>query len=151
MSEKEKEAFLETPASAKHKKERIWQIFVPIGVICVVVLTALIFLIIRDAEGYAPGISSLAASATILVILPVMLIALINLAIIIALIYGMVKLRGAVRPLGSRLLKGLENARWKITNFSDASARALMTINEKAEMTNQAFRSLNKRLKDKRN
>ena len=150
MSEKDKEAFLETPASAKHKKERIWQIFVPIGVIFVVVLTALIFLISRDA-GYTPGISNFAASATILLILPVLLIALINLAIIIALIYGMVKLRGAVRPLGSRLLKGLENARWKISNFSDASARALMTINEKTEMTNQAFRSLNKRLNDKRN
>ena len=145
-----KEAFLETPASAQHKKERFWQIFVPIGLIFVVLLTALIFLIIRDGE-YAPGISNFAASATILVILPVLLIALINLAIIIALIYGMVKLRGAVRPLGSRLLKGLENARWKISNFSDASARALMTINEKAEMTNQAFRSLNKRLNDKRN
>ena len=145
-----KEAFLETPASAQHKKERFWQIFVPIGVIFVVLLTALIFLISRDGE-FAPGISNFAASATILVILPVLLIALINLAIIIALIYGMVKLRGAVRPLGSRLLMGLENARWKISNFSDASARALMAINEKAEMTNQAFRSLNKRLNDKRN
>ena len=151
MSETENDAFLQTPASAKHKKERIWQIFVPIGVICVVVLTALIFLIIQDARGYAPGISNFAASATILVILPVLLLALINLALIIALIYGMVKLRGAVRPLGSRLLKGLENARWKISNFSDAAARVLMTINEKAEMTNQALRSLNKRLNDKRN
>ena len=150
MSKKEQEAFLEPPASAKHKKERIWLIFVPFGVICVGVLRALIFLIIRD-QGFAPGISDFAASATILVILPVLLILLINLALIIALIYGMVKLRGAVRPLGSRLLKGLENARWKISNFSDAAARVLMTLNEKAEMTNQAFRSLNKRLNDKRN
>ena len=150
MSKKEQEAFLETAASAKHKKERIWQIFVPIGVICVVLLTALIFLISRD-QGFKPGISEFAASAAILVILPVLLIALINLAIIIALLYGMVKLRGAVRPLGSRLLKGLENARWNISKFADASARVLMTINEKAEMTNQAFRSLNKRLNDKRN
>lgn len=146
----EKEAFLETPASAQHKKERFWQIIFPIAVVSVVLLTALVFLISRDA-GYTPGISNFAASATILVILPVLLIALINLAIIIALIYGMVKLRGAVRPLGSRLLKGLESARWKISNISDASIQPLLAINEKAEMTSQAFRSLNKRLNDKRN
>jgi len=150
MSKKEKEAFLETPASAKHKKERIWQIFVPIALICVVVLAALIFLISRDGEFY-PGISEFGASAAILVILPVLPILLVNLAIICALIYGMSKLRVFVHPLGSRVLKALENARWKISNFSNASARALMTINEKVEMTNQAFRSLNKRLNDKRN
>ena len=150
MSKNEKEAFLNTPASAQHKKERFWQIIFPIAVVSVLFLTALIFLISRDGEFY-PGLSDFGASAAILVILPVLLIALINLAIIIALIYGMVKLRGAVRPLGSRILKGLESARWKINKFSDASIQPLMTINEKAEMTNQAFRSLNKRLNDKRN
>lgn len=150
MSKKEKEAFLETPASAQHKKERFWQIIFPIAVVGAVVLSALIFLISRNGKFY-PGLSEFSASATILLILPVLLILLVNLAIIIGLIYGMVKLRGFVRPLGSRLLKTLENARWKINNFSDTGARVLMTINEKTEMANQAFRSLNKRLNDKRN
>ena len=145
-----KEAFLETPASAQHKKERFWQIIFPIAVVSVLFLTALIFLISRDGEFY-PGISDFGASAAILVILPILPILLVNLAIICALIYGMVKLREAVRPLGSRLLKGLESARWKISNISDASIQPLLAINEKAEMTSQAFRSLNKRLNDKRN
>ena len=149
MSKNEKKAFLNTPASAQHKKERFWQIIFPIAVVSVVFLTVLIFLISRNGRFY-PGISDFGASAAILVILPILPILLVNLAIIIGLIYGMVKLRGAVRPLGSRLLKGLESARWKISNFADASVRPLMTINEKAEKTNQVFRSLNKRLNDKR-
>lgn len=150
MSKKEKEAFLETPASAQHKKERFWQIIFPIAVICVVVLAVLIFLISRDGKFY-PGISELGASAAILVILPILPILLVNLAIICALIYGMVKLRGVVRPLGSRVLKTLESARWKISNISDASIQPLLAINENGEKAKQAFRSLNKRLKDKRN
>lgn len=150
MEAKESTAYFETPAAKAHKQQRFWQIILPVVLFSALMLAGLVFLIIRNGR-FSPGVAEVSGAATVLVILPVLFIALINLAILIAIIYGLTKLKPVIPPAGLKVLQFMEKARWNIRKGADISVQPILGLNQNSEKVKQVVRSLNNRLFEKRN
>lgn len=150
MEAKETSSYFETPAVKAHKQERFWQIIFPVVLFSVLLLAGLVFLIIRNGR-FSPGVAEVSGAATVLVILPVLFIALINLILLIGIIYGFTKLKTVIPPAGLKALQFLEKTRWYIRKGADISVQPILSLNQNREKAKQVVRSLNTRLFDKRN
>lgn len=150
MQTKESSTYLETPAAKAHKQQRFWQVIFPVISISVLMLAGLIFLIVRNGR-FSPGVAEVSGAATVLVVLPVLFIALINLAILIAIIYGLTKLKPVIPRAGIKVLEFMEKARWSIRKGADISIQPILGLNQNSEKMKQVVRSLNNRLFEKRN
>lgn len=149
MELKETSGYFETPAAKAHKRQRFWQIIFPVAIFSTLVLAGLVLLIARNGR-FSPGISEVSGAATVLVILPVLFLSLINLAILVALIYGLMRLKGVI-PIGSlKVLQFMEKARWNIRKGADISVQPILSLKQNSEKVKQAVRSLNIRLISKR-
>ena len=113
MQTKESSTYLETPAAKAHKQQRFWQVIFPVISFSVLMLAGLVFLIVRNGR-FSPGVAEVSGAATVLVVLPVLFIALINLAILIGIIYGLTKLKPVIPRTGLKVLEFMEKARWNI-------------------------------------
>jgi len=149
MEKEDRNNYFETPSYQAHKQQRFWQILFPVGLFSVLMLVGLVFLIVRNGQ-FRPGISEVGGAATVIVILPVLFIALLQLVILGALIYGLYKLKLLIPRAGLKVLEGFEKARWHIRKGADISLQPIFTINENSEKTKQVLRSLQARLFDKR-
>ena len=149
MQQKESSSYFETPAAKAHKQQRFWQIIFPVVVFSVIMLAGLVFLIIRNGR-YSPGISEISGAAAVLIILPVLFIALVNLVLLVGIIYGLVKLKPMIPPKGLKVLQFMENARWNIRKGADISVQPILSLRQNSEKTKQFVRSLKTRLFDKR-
>ncbi len=150
MEAKESSTYFETPTAKAHKQQRFWQIIFPVISFSVLMLAGLVFLIIRNGR-FSPGVAEVSGAATVLVILPVLFIALINLVILIAIIYGLTKLKPVIPSVGLKVLQFMETARWNIRKGADISVQPILGLNQNNEKVRQVVRSLNQRLFDKRN
>ena len=150
MEPKESSTYFETPTAKTHKQQRFWQIIFPVISFSVLMLAGLVFLIIRNGR-FSPGVAEVSGAATVLVILPVLFIALINLVILIAIIYGLTKLKPVIPSVGLKVLQFMETARWNIRKGADISVQPILGLNQNHEKVRQVVRSLNQRLFDKRN
>lgn len=150
MEQRETYSYFETPAVSVHKKQRTWQIIFPVVLESVLLLAGLIFLIARNGR-FSPGISEISGAATVLIILPVLFTALIFLAILAAIIYGMVKLKAVIPTASLKVLQLMEKARWNIRKGADVSVQPILSLNQNSEKVKQVVRSLETRLFDKRN
>lgn len=150
MQTKESSTYLETPAAKAHKQQRFWQVIFPVISISVLMLAGLVFLIVRNGR-FSPGVAEVSGAATVLVVLPVLFIALINLAILIAIIYGLTKLKPVIPRVGIKVLEFMEKARWSIRKGADISVQPILGLNQNSEKMKQVVRSLNNRLFEKRN
>ena len=150
MEAKESSTYFETPTAKTHKQQRFWQIIFPGISFSVLMLAGLVFLIIRNGR-FSPGVAEVSGAATVLVILPVLFIALINLVILIGIIYGLTKLKPVISSVGLRVLQFMETARWNIRKGADISVQPILGLNQNNEKVRQVVRSLNQRLFDKRN
>lgn len=150
MEAKESSTYFETPTAKTHKQQRFWQIIFPVISFSVLMLAGLVFLIIRNGR-FSPGVAEVSGAATVLVILPVLFIALINLVILIAIIYGLTKLKPVIPSVGLKVLQFMETARWNIRKGADISVQPILGLNQNNEKVRQVVRSLNQRLFDKRN
>jgi hypothetical protein len=150
METKESGSYFETPAAKAHKQQRFWQIIFPVVLFSALMLAGLVFLVIRNRR-FSQGITEISGAAVVLVILPILLIALINLAILIGIIYGLSKLKPVIPPAGLKVLQFLEKARWHIRKGADISVQPILSLNQNSEKIKQAVRSLNTRLLEKRN
>jgi hypothetical protein len=122
----------------------------PVLLSALLVLAGLVFLIIRNGR-FSPGVAEVSGAATVLVILPVLFIALINLILLIGIIYGFIKLKAVIPPAGLKALQFLEKTRWYIRKGADISVQPILSLNQNREKAKQVVRSLNTRLFDKRN
>jgi len=150
MEKEESNNYFETPAAQQHKKQRFWQIIFPVALFSALLLTGLVFLIVRNGR-FSPGITEVSGVATVLIVLPVLLIALIKLIILVALIYGLTKLKSFIPGASLKILQTLEKARWHIHKGADMSVQPILSLNQNSEKAKQLLRSLNKRLFEKRN
>jgi len=150
MDQPENSHYFETPAAKTHEQERFWQILLPVILFSVLLLAGLVFLIIRNGR-FSPGVAEVSGAATVLVILPVLFFALIQLIILIAIIIGLTKLKALIPPAGIKVLQLLEKARWNIRKGADISVQPILSLNQNIEKVKQVARSLNTRLMAKRN
>ena len=145
MGKKESDNYFETPAAKAHKQQRFWQIIFPVIVFSALMVAALVFLVVRNGR-FSPGVAEVSGAATVLVILPVLFIALIFLVILIAIIYGLSKLKVVIPPAGLKVLQFLEKARWNIRKGADISVQPILSLRQNSERIKQVVRSLNTRL-----
>lgn len=150
MENEDHHNYFETPASQAHKQQRFWQILFPVGLVSVLLLVGLVFLIVRNGQ-FRPGITEVGGAATVLVILPMLFIALLQLVILGAIVFGLSKLKPLIPRAGLKILQGFEKARWHIRKGADISLQPIFTINENRVKAKQVLRSLQSRLFDKRN
>jgi len=150
MDQTENSHYFETQAAKTHEQERFWQILLPVILFSVLLLAGLVFLIIRNGR-FSPGVAEVSGAATVLVILPVLFFALIQLIILIAIIIGLTKLKALIPPAGIKVLQLLEKARWNIRKGADISVQPILSLNQNSEKVKQVARSLNTRLMAKRN
>lgn len=140
--------YFESPPLQAHKKQRFWQIIFPVVLFSLLLLTGLVFLIVRDGR-FSPGVEEIGGVATVLVILPILLIALLQLALLIAIIYGVSRLKTVISPTSAKILQFMEKARWNIRKGADISVQPILGYNQNGEKAKQVFRSLNTRLRKK--
>lgn len=150
MEKVESNNYFETPAAQEHKKQRFWQIIFPVALFSALLLAGLVFLIMRNGR-FSPGITEIGGVATVLIILPVLLIAFIHLIILGALIYGFLKLKSVIPGASLKILQTLEKARWHIHKGADMSVQPILSLNQNSEKAKQIVRSLKIRLFEKRN
>ena len=145
MAQKESDNYFETPAAKAHKQQRFWQILFPVFLFSALMLAGLVFLVVRNGR-FSPGVAEISGAATVLVILPVLFVALIILAILVGIIYGLSRLKMVIPPAGLKVLQFLEKARWGIRKGADISVQPILSLRQNNERIKQVVRSLNARL-----
>jgi hypothetical protein len=97
-----KSEWRQNPSYRKHKKQRFWQIFLPIGLGVVVILALAALIILTAAGGSEAGeISTWADTSLIWLILPVLLFAFIAAMVLFVLIYFVGRVMRVLPPYTS--------------------------------------------------
>ncbi len=112
---------------ATHKKQAFWQITLPL-VIGVLILLAALILIILSAMQPVTDLTRWAGVSIIWLILPSLFFALILLAILVGLVYGIGALNKAIPPIAYRIQLFLERLKGKIATFSGYMAEPVLRV-----------------------
>jgi len=97
----------------------------------------------------SPSLEILAGVSVVILSLPFFLFALLKLAVLIGMIYGVGKLEPLVPAAGQRVLQLFEKARWHLRKGADISVQPILGLRETAHKLGQVKRSLQVRLMDK--
>ncbi len=107
-----------------HKRDLIWQIFIPIG------LTILIFIVASIGAATQTGATASlwADISTIWLLIPVMFFSLIFLFILVGIIFGLAKLLQITPEYTHKLYKFIRLAGEKIAGLADNTAKPIFVI-----------------------
>lgn len=148
MDQKQNPKYFETPRKTIHQKERFWKILFPLIVAGVLVLAIMLWLILADGH-IEPDVEILAGVATVFLGLIFIVFALIKIALLVAMVFGLTKLKPVIPRAGTRLLQAFEKARWYLRKAADISVQPILSLKEGAQKFEQAKRSLEVRLLEK--
>ncbi len=115
----------ETPSIKAHKRQAFWQITFPL-VMTVLLVLAVAVLTGISAFGEASGSVRWAAISTIWLVVPVMLIAFVFLAVLVAMIYGMMRLLKIIPPYTGKAQYYVNRAADKIKTAADVATRPVI-------------------------
>ncbi|MFZ3150147.1 MAG: hypothetical protein WA116_00500 [Anaerolineaceae bacterium] len=110
-----------------HSRQRFWQIFLPVILVCVLAVAALV-LLIQQAGGQADLLAQKGQVATVFVVLPWFLIFFVTLVIVVGLIYAITKLIAWVPSASRSAVNFLTNANYKIRDGADATTKPVITV-----------------------
>ena len=120
--------YFEPPPNPKHKKQTLWQIWVPLGFAILLMLALVVWAALATAGNPVVGMEWAAVSIVFLS-LPAMMIGLIILVILAGLIFLVRKLLG-VLPYYSLIARTfVYRAGAKVINFSNAIAKPVLFVN----------------------
>jgi hypothetical protein len=140
--------YFETPSQIAHKRERFWRILFPMIAAGMLLLGIMVYLAVFNHR-ISPSLEILAGVSVVILSLPFFLFALLKLAVLIGMIYGVGKLEPLVPAAGQRVLQLFEKARWHLRKGADISVQPILGLRETAHKLGQVKRSLQVRLMDK--
>jgi len=142
------EAKLQEAIDKAHKRSRFWMIFFILILISLVVVGLITWLAINGSVGGA-DVENLAGVATVLLVLPTVLFGLITLALIIALIIGVIKLHEFLPQAGKALRDYLRQAQHYLRVAGDAAAKPILAVRTFTAKIRQIRTSLTDRFSQK--
>lgn len=142
------EAKLQEAIDKAHKRSRFWMISFPLILISLVVVGLITWLAINGSVGGA-DVENLAGVATVLLVLPTVLLGLITLALIIGLIIGVIKLYEFLPQAGKALRDYLRQAQHYLRVAGDAAAKPILAVRAFTAKIRQIRTSLTDRFSQK--
>jgi hypothetical protein len=128
----DKRSVVELPINASpvadHRRQMLWQVWLPLGVAIFIVL-ALIILTIVGAAQNSPQVSRWGNISAIIVILPVLLVGTLLLVIVLALVYGLSKLLKRMPGWMLSLQLRMVHISLITRRAADSVTRPVMTVN----------------------
>jgi hypothetical protein len=129
----EKRSVVELPINASpvadHRRQMLWQVWLPLGISILVVLILIILTIVGAAQG-SPQISRWGNISAIFVILPVLLVSTLLIVVVLALVYGMSILLKKVPGWMLSLQLHMVHISLITRRTADSIARPIMKVNE---------------------
>lgn len=110
-----------------HKRNRFWMIIFPIILVGLGVVGLIVWLAIKGGVGRA-DVPNLAGVATVLLVLPVLLMGLITLALLIGLSIGVIKLHELIPQAGKAIRSYLSLGQNYLRVAGDASAEPILAL-----------------------
>ena len=142
------EAKLREAIDNAHKRNRFWMILFPLILTGLVVVGLITWLAINGSVGGA-DVENLAGVATVLLVLPTVLFGLITLALIIALIIGVIKLHEFLPQAGKALRDYLRQAQHYLRVAGDAAVKPILAVRTFTAKIRQIWTSLTDRFSQK--
>ncbi len=142
------ETILREAIEKDHRRNRFWAILFPLILISLVVVGLIVWIAIKGGVGGADT-ANLAGVATVLLVLPTFLFGLITLALIVALIVGVIKLHELVPHGGKAIRDYLSLGRHYLRVASDASAEPILALRGLSAKIHQIGSSLTDRFSQK--
>jgi len=115
----------ETPSIKAHKRQKFWQITFPL-ILAVLLILAVAILTSISAFGEESGAGRWAAISTIWLVIPVMVLALIAMALLFAMVYGMARLLKIIPPYTGKAQYYVNKAADKIHIAADTLTKPVM-------------------------
>ena len=119
----------------RHKKERFWQIFLPVGLISLIIIAGIVLIIIFGLKSTL-SLSQLSDTALIWLIAPGLFFALITVVILGGLIYGIAKLTGILPRYTGRVQYYVGLVTVMVKKWSDKVVSPILAV----ESTTARFR-----------
>jgi hypothetical protein len=113
---------------ADHRRQMLWQVWLPLGISIFIVLV-LIILTVAGAAQDSPQISRWGNISAILVIIPVLFIGMLLSVIVLALVFGMTKLLKNMPGWMLSLQLRLVHISLVIRRIADSITKPIMTVN----------------------
>ena len=148
MEQKQSPAYFETPSHIAHERERFRYILLPVIIAGVLLLLLMTYLAVFSHR-ISPDLEVLSGVSVVFLSLPFFVLSLIKLAILIAIIYGLTKLKPLIPVAGMAILQAFEKARWHLRKAADTSVAPIISLREGAHKLSQVKRSLELRFLDK--
>jgi hypothetical protein len=120
--------YFEPPPNPKHRKQKLWQIFVPLGVAIAIMLALAVWTGVATAGDPVVGMEWAAVSIVFLS-LPAMLIGLIFLVVLVGLIYLLSKLLGILPYYSLMARTFVYRTGAKLINLTNTLAKPVVFIN----------------------
>ena len=122
---------------AEHRRQMLWQVFVPLGVGAVLLLGACVLPVVAIVRG--GDVSKWADTSLIWLLVPAMFFSLIPLALLGGLVYGVLKLFENMPGWMYRLQGIFELVRVKVREYSDKAVAPVIKVNSFTARITAAF------------
>jgi hypothetical protein len=113
---------------AEHRRQMIWQVWVPVIASTVIVLAAAIWAIVGTVQG-SPTVNHLGNISAVWVILPVLMAGILLLGVTVAIIYGLSKLLGKMPGWMFIARVKVANLALAIRRAADSATEPVMKVN----------------------